>query len=70
VGTTSSYTPERGATQANAIRRWQPWKRSTGPRAKGAKARSSGNADKGIAEFEAHILIARLRLALSSKPLL
>ena len=62
MGTSSSWTPERRAKQAEAIRRWQPWNKSTGPRTKEGKARSSRNADKGIAEFEASILDVRLRV--------
>ncbi|MGB3797597.1 MAG: hypothetical protein WA957_14995 [Alteraurantiacibacter sp.] len=62
MGTASSWTPERRAKQAEAIRRWQPWDKSTGPRTKEGKARSSRNADKGVAEFEAHILDVRLRV--------
>jgi len=62
MGTVSSWTPERRAKQAEAIRRWQPWNKSTGPRTDEGKARSSRNADKGIAEFEAHILDVKLRV--------
>jgi len=62
MGTSSSWTPERRAKQAEAIRRWQPWSKSTGPRTNQGKARSSRNADKGIAEFEARILDVRLRV--------
>lgn len=61
MGTTSSWTPERRAKQAEAIRRWQPWDKSTGPRTKEGKARSSRNADKGMAEFEARILEVQWR---------
>ena len=35
------------ARQAEAIRRWQPWKASTGPKTAPGKARSAGNAWKG-----------------------
>jgi len=62
MGTTSAWPPERRAKQAEAIRRWQPWSKSTGPRTKGGKARSSRNADKGVTEFEARILDVRLRV--------
>lgn len=55
MGTASSWTPERRAKQAEAIRRWQPWNRSTGPRTDEGKARSSRNADKGLAAFEDRI---------------
>ena len=43
----SSWTPERRAQQAEAIRRWKPWEQSTGPRSEAGKARTSRNADKG-----------------------
>ena len=62
MGTASSWTPERRAKQAEAIRLWQPWNESTGPRTKDGKARSSRNADQGIAELEAHMLEVRLRV--------
>jgi hypothetical protein len=40
------WTPERRARQAVAIRNWQPWRTSTGPRTEAGKARSTGNALK------------------------
>lgn len=43
----NGWTPERRARQAEAIRRWQPWARSTGPRTAEGKAVSARNADKG-----------------------
>lgn len=36
----NGWTPERRARQAEAIRRWQPWARSTGPRTAEGKARA------------------------------
>lgn len=62
MGTSSSWTPERRAKQAEAIRRWRPWSMSTGPRTTEGKACSSRNADKGIAERDALILGVRLRV--------
>lgn len=41
------WTPERRARQAEAIRRWQPWTRSTGPTTDAGKARTRVNAFKG-----------------------
>lgn len=41
-----SWSPERRARQAAAIRTWQPWEKSTGPRTAEGKARSAGNALK------------------------
>lgn len=43
----SGWTLERRAQQSAAIRRWQPWEKSTGPRSSDGKARSARNADKG-----------------------
>jgi hypothetical protein len=40
------WSPERRARQAAAIRAWQPWRKSTGPRTQAGKARSSRNALK------------------------
>lgn len=43
----SGWTPERRAKQAEAIRRWKPWARSTGPKSGEGKAAASRNAWKG-----------------------
>lgn len=43
----TSWTPERRQRQAEAIRSWRPWARSTGPTSAAGKARSSRNAYKG-----------------------
>jgi hypothetical protein len=56
----SGWTPERRAKQSEAVRGWQPWNLSTGPRTDKGKARSSRNADKGIAAMHDRILKARL----------
>ncbi len=40
----SGWTDERRARQAEAIRRWAPWTRSTGPRTPEGKRVSSRNA--------------------------
>lgn len=56
----SGWTPERRAKQAEAIKRWQPWRQSTGPRTEEGKARSSRNADKGMAALNERILQVRL----------
>jgi len=44
---TSGWTPERRESQAQAIRRWKPWERSTGPATAEGKARSKLNGYKG-----------------------
>lgn len=41
------WTPERRARQAELIRRWQPWKASTGPRTVEGKAVSAMNRYRG-----------------------
>lgn len=41
--TATSWTPERRARQAEAIRAWRPWERSTGPTSPEGKAISSRN---------------------------
>lgn len=57
----SGWTPERRVKQAEAVRRWKPWEKSTGPRTEAGKARSSQNADKGIAALDARMLQVRLK---------
>jgi hypothetical protein len=42
-----TWTPERRAKQAQAIKRWQPWAKSTGARTPEGKAAVSRNAFKG-----------------------
>ncbi|MFC3673555.1 hypothetical protein [Novosphingobium pokkalii] len=56
----SGWTPERRAKQAEAIRRWQPWAQSTGPRTEEGKARSSRNANKGGAALDERLREVRL----------
>ena len=43
----NGWTPERCARQAELIRRWRPWEKSTGPRTEAGKAVVSRNAYKG-----------------------
>ena len=43
----NGWTAERRARQAEAIRLWQPWTRSTGPRTAEGKARTAMNGYKG-----------------------
>ena len=43
----SGWTQERRTRQAQAIRRWKPWTRSTGPRSPEGKARTARNGYKG-----------------------
>lgn len=43
----NGWTPERRARQAERIRTWQPWKKSTGPRTSAGKRKAAKNAMKG-----------------------
>lgn len=43
----NGWTPERRARQAELIRSWKPWVKSTGPRSLEGKERVSCNAWKG-----------------------
>lgn len=43
----NGWTPERKARQAELIKRWKPWKQSTGPRTQKGKAMVARNAFKG-----------------------
>ena len=43
----NGWTAERRARQAEAIRRWQPWTRSTGPRTPRGKAKVAKNPYRG-----------------------
>jgi hypothetical protein len=43
----SGWTPERRTRQAELIRRWRPWVKSTGPKTEADKTAVSRNADKG-----------------------
>ena len=40
----NGWTPEQRARQAESIRRWQPWLKSTGPRTPDGRAKRSMNA--------------------------
>ncbi len=43
----TTWTPERRARQAELIRQWKPWAKSTGPRSLDGKERVSRNAWTG-----------------------
>ncbi len=43
----NGWTSERRARQSEAIRRWRPWERSTGPKTAEGKAKVSRNGYKG-----------------------
>ena len=61
VGTKSAWPKERRERQAQLCRETKPWERATGPRTDEGKARSSRNADKGVAAFHARMLQVRLK---------
>ena len=43
----TTWTPERRARQAELIRQWMPWAKSTGPRSSEGRQRVSRNAWTG-----------------------
>ena len=43
----NGWTPERRAKQAELIKTWKPWERSTGPRSEEGKAVASRNGWQG-----------------------
>ena len=64
---TATWTPERRARQADLIRTWQPWARSTGPRTAAGKAKAARNAWKGGYRQAYRAEIAELRLMLEEE---
>lgn len=42
----NGWTPERRARQAQLIRNWKPWEKSTGPRTDEGKVKASSNSLK------------------------
>lgn len=44
---TNGWTPERRRRQSEAISRWKPWRKSTGPQSQVGKSIVSRNAYKG-----------------------
>ena len=59
------WTPERRQRQAEAIKRWKPWERSTGPRSAAGKAKVARNAYKGGTLQQLRALNIELRHALA-----
>lgn len=57
----NGWSLERRQRQSEAIRRWKPWERSTGPRTAQGKARVSRNAWKGGERLMLRHLAQRLR---------
>lgn len=63
-----TWTPERRARQAELIRQWKPWEKSTGPRTPDGKAKAARNAWKGGHWRELRELRRVLVLALRNVP--
>ena len=63
------WTPERRAKQAQAIHKWQPWKRATGPQTIEGKAKASRNAYAGAIRLELRALGRVLRERENTSPL-
>lgn len=43
----NGWTPERRARQAELIKKWKPWEKSTGPNSAEGQVKASRNAYKG-----------------------
>lgn len=57
----NGWTEERRARQSNAIQRWSPWSKATGPRTPEGKLTSSSNAFRGAKRRAARELSKALR---------
>jgi hypothetical protein len=58
----NGWTPERRAKHSEAIRRWKPWEKSTGPKTEAGKAVSSRNGWKGGERELMRTIAAALRV--------
>ena len=61
----NGWTPERRARQAELIRTWRPWERSTGPRTPEGKVRTARNGFKGGGWQIERDLLRELKAALA-----
>ena len=57
------WTPERRARQAEAIRSWRPWSKSTGPKTSSGKAIAARNRQASLDKARAEVADARAALA-------
>jgi hypothetical protein len=62
-----NWTPERRARQAELIRNWRPWDRSTGPKTAEGKERSKNNRYRGAERPKLRELMKELRQALAEQ---
>lgn len=60
-----NWTPEQRQRQRDAIQRWKPWTRATGPRSTEGKARAARNAWNGGARALLRELARALRCQIS-----
>ena len=58
------WTPERRKRQGEAIRRWQPWQQSTGPKSPEGRAVVARNAWRGGEWLRLRKAIKQLNLAM------
>lgn len=66
----NGWTPERRAQQAELIRQWRPWEKSTGPRTAEGKAAVAQNAWKGGTRVMLRMLaklLGKAKLGLNNK---
>lgn len=59
-----NWTPEQRARQAEQIRQWQPWNKSTGARTAEGKAVSSRNAFKGGLRLHIRAMVKSMNVVL------
>lgn len=58
------WTPERRQRQSEAIQRWKPWNKSTGPRSPKSKAAVARNAYRGGEGQKLKLAVKKLNAAL------
>lgn len=63
----NGWTPERRARQAELIRTWRPWEKSTGPRSAEGKARAAARGFKGGHRAKLRELMRELNAALNEQ---